>query len=95
MQSRLGLKKIVAAALVPAILRYVALATLLLLHPMVYFGLALLIGPWSVLVARVHQGIGLAGHIRFSRKQGFTWYAVDDPERYIALSKAQFQRPAA
>jgi hypothetical protein len=39
-------------------------------------------------VAWIHQGIGLAGHVWFSRKHGFTWYAVEDPERYVALSKA-------
>jgi len=60
----------------------------LLLHPLLYFALALAIGHWSVPVAWVHQGIGLAGHIRFSQKHGFTWYAVEDPARYVALSKA-------
>jgi len=60
----------------------------LIVHPAVYLGLAMLIGHWSVLVAWVHQGLGLAGHVWFSKKHGFTWYAVEDPERYIALSKA-------
>lgn len=60
----------------------------LLLHPCLYFGLALLVGYWSVPVAWVHQGIGLGGHIWFSRKHGFTWYAVEDPARYMALSRA-------
>lgn len=61
----------------------------LLLHPLIYAGLSLLIGHWSILIAWVHQGIlGLGGHIWFSRKHGFTWYAVEDPARYVALSKA-------
>jgi hypothetical protein len=60
----------------------------LLVHPAVYLLLAFLIGHWSVLVAWAHQGVGLAGHIWFSKKHGFTWYAVEDPERYVALSKA-------
>ena len=46
------------------------------------------IGHWSVLLAFLHQGVGLAVHIWFSRKHGFTWYAVEDPERYVQLSKA-------
>lgn len=45
-------------------------------------------GHWSVLVAWLHQGAGLAFHLWFCRKHGFTWYAVEDPERYVALSKA-------
>ena len=60
----------------------------LALHPCLYLGLALLIGQWGVLAAWVHQGLGLAVHIWFSKNHGFTWYAVEDPERYIALSKA-------
>ena len=60
----------------------------LALHPCLYFGLALLIGHWSVPVAWLHQVLGLAGHVWLSKKHGFTWYAVDDPERYVALSKA-------
>lgn len=60
----------------------------LLLHPAIYFALALVIGHWSVLIAWAHQGAGLAGHYWFSKKHGFTWYAVEDPNRYIALSKA-------
>jgi hypothetical protein len=60
----------------------------LLVHPLVYFALALLVGHWSVPVAWLHQGLGLAGHVRFSQKHGFTWYAVEDPERYVALSRA-------
>jgi hypothetical protein len=64
------------------------LAAKLLLHPCLYFALALLIGHWSVLVAWLHQGLGLAGHIWFSRKHGFTWYAIEDPERYVELSKS-------
>lgn len=57
-----------------------------------YFGaVALLssrIGHWSLLPAFLHQGLGLGIHIWFSRKHGFTWYAVEDPERYVELSKA-------
>ena len=57
-----------------------------------YFGavavLSLLIGHWSVVLAWLHQGVGFAGHVWFSRKHGFTWWAVKDPERYVALSKA-------
>ena len=61
----------------------------LILHPCIYTLLSLYIGHWSILVAWVHQGLlGLGGHIWFSRKHGFTWYAVEDPERYIELSKA-------
>jgi hypothetical protein len=61
----------------------------LLLHPVIYAALSLLIGHWSVLVAWIHQGVlGLGVHIWFCRKHGFTWYAVEDPERYMALSKA-------
>ena len=61
----------------------------LLLHPCFYALLALYIGHWSVLVAWLHQGVlGLGGHIWFSRKHGFTWYAVEDPERYVQMSKA-------
>jgi hypothetical protein len=58
------------------------------LHPLLYAGLSLLLGHWSILVAWVHQGLGLAGHIWFSRKHGFTWYSVEDPARYVELSKA-------
>ncbi|MEN0060857.1 MAG: hypothetical protein AAGA48_01845 [Myxococcota bacterium] len=46
------------------------------------------LGHWSLLLAYAHQTVGLAFHIWFSRKHGFTWYAVEDPERYVALSKA-------
>lgn len=61
----------------------------LLVHPCLYALLSLFIGHWSVLVAWIHQGLfGLGVHVWFSRRHGFTWYAVEDPERYIALSKA-------
>ena len=63
----------------------------LVLHPCLYLTLALLIGHWSVPVAWVHQGLGLAGHVWFSKKHGFTWYAVEDPARYVALSKASVE----
>jgi hypothetical protein len=60
----------------------------LLLHPLMYAILSLYVGHWSVLVAWVHQGLlGLGGHIWFSRKHGFTWYAVEDPQRYVQQSK--------
>jgi hypothetical protein len=60
----------------------------ILLHPCIYAILSLYVGHWSVLIAWVHQGVfGLGGHIWFSRKHGFTWFAVEDPERYIRLSK--------
>jgi len=45
------------------------------------------IGHWSLLLALLHQGSGLAIHLWFSKRHGFTWYAVEDPERYVALSK--------
>ena len=61
------------------------------LHPLLYLGLAMLLGPWSVAIAWVHQGLGLAGHVWFSKKHGFTWYSVEDPERYLALSKASVE----
>lgn len=60
----------------------------LALHPVLYLGLALLIGHWIVPVAWIHQGFGLVGHMWFSKKHGFTWYAVENPDRYIALSRA-------
>ncbi|MEM6925371.1 MAG: hypothetical protein AAF602_00465 [Myxococcota bacterium] len=57
-----------------------------------YFGVVALlsrwVGHWSVLVATGHQVLGLGFHVWFSRQHGFTWYAVDDPERYVALSRA-------
>ena len=60
-----------------------------ILHPCIYAVLSLWVGHWSVLIAWIHQGVlGLGGHVWFSRKHGFTWYAVEDPERYVALSKA-------
>jgi len=61
----------------------------LLIHPSIYLILSILLGHWTILLAWLHQGVlGLGGHIWFSRKHGFTWYAVEDPERYIELSKA-------
>jgi hypothetical protein len=66
----------------------------LLIHPCIYAVLSLYIGHWSVLIAWLHQGgLGLGGHIWFSRKHGFTWYAVEDPERYVQLSKAMVGVP--
>lgn len=60
-----------------------------LVHPLIYALLSLYIGHWSILLASLHQGLfGLGGHIWFSRKHGFTWYSVEDPERYVLLSKA-------
>lgn len=64
----------------------------LLIHPCAYAVLAFVIGPWSVPLAWAHQGIGLAGHVWFSKQNGFTWYAVEDPERYVALSKASVEQ---
>jgi hypothetical protein len=65
----------------------------LLLHPAVYAVLSWYLGHWSVQVAWLHQGVlGLGGHIWFSRKHGFTWYAVEDPERYVQLSKAGVEK---
>jgi hypothetical protein len=49
--------------------------------------LSLWIGPWSVAIGWLHQLTGIFFHIRFSRRHGFTWYAVEDPERYVALSR--------
>jgi hypothetical protein len=63
----------------------------LVAHPCLYLALALVIGHWSVPLAWVHQGAGLAGHIWFSKKHGFTWYAVEDPERYVAASRAMVE----
>lgn len=59
----------------------------LLLHPCAYAALSFYVGHWSVAVAWLHQGLGLGGHIWFSRKHGFTWYAVEDPRRYVRLSQ--------
>lgn len=50
--------------------------------------LSLWIGTWSVVVGWTHQLLGIVFHIRFSRRHGFTWYAVEDPERYVELSRA-------
>lgn len=59
-----------------------------LLQPCIYAILSAYLGHFSVLIAWIHQGVfGLGGHIWFSRKHGFTWYAVEDPERYVSLSK--------
>ncbi len=61
----------------------------LLIHPCIYLILSIYIDHWSILVAWIHQGVlGLGGHIWFSCKHGFTWYAVEDVERYIRLSKS-------
>jgi hypothetical protein len=68
----------------------------LLLQPCIYAILSVYVGHWSVLIAWVHQGVlGLGGHIWFSRKHGFTWYAVEDPERYVALSKQMVGFPGS
>lgn len=64
----------------------------MLMHPCIFAALAVIIGPWSVPIAWVHQGIGLAGHVWFSRQHGFTWYAVEDPVRYVAVSKASVEK---
>jgi hypothetical protein len=59
-----------------------------LLHPCIYALLSHYVGHWSVVIAWLHQGLGLGGHIWFSQKHGFTWYAVEDPERYVRSSRA-------
>lgn len=59
----------------------------LLLHPCVYAVLSVLFGHWSIAIAWLHQGLGLAGHIWFSRRHGLTWYAVEDTKQYIRLSQ--------
>jgi hypothetical protein len=65
----------------------------LVLHPIIYGVLSFYIGHWSILFAWAHQSIlGLGVHIRFCQKNGFTWYAVEDPERYVQLSKASIQK---
>lgn len=73
------------------------LALKLVVHPCLYAVLATYIGFWAVVIAWIHQGaLGLGAHIWFSRKHGFTWYAVEDPERYVRLSKEMvgFRDPA-
>ena len=50
--------------------------------------LSYLFGHWSVVVGWLHQMVGLGFHVWFCRRHGFRWYAVEDPERYVALSKA-------
>ena len=68
----------------------------LLLHPCIYAILSVWIGHWSIAVAWVHQGVlGLGGHIWFSKAHGFKWYAVEDPDRYVALSKQATERLSA
>jgi len=64
----------------------------LLGHPAAYALLSLWLGHWSIVLAWLHQGIGLAGHIWFCRRHGFTWYAVEDPKRYVSLMKHAVQR---
>lgn len=60
----------------------------LVLQPCFYALLSMWIGHWSILVAWIHQGVfGLGVHIWFSRRHGFTWYNVEDPERYVQHSK--------
>ncbi len=60
----------------------------LALHPCVYAILSVYIGHWCIAVAWLHQGVfGLGWHIWFSRRHGFTWYAVEDPARYVEVSK--------
>lgn len=66
-------------------------AAKVVLHPLLYAALASVIGLWSVPIAWLHQGAGLAGHIWFCRRNDFTWYAVEDPGRYVQLSRALVQ----
>jgi hypothetical protein len=49
--------------------------------------LSLWIGRGSVLVGWARQLPGLGFHVWFSRRHGFTWYAVEDPARYVGLSR--------
>jgi hypothetical protein len=68
----------------------------LLVHPSIYAILSFWVGHWSILVAWVHQGvIGLGGHIWFCKAHGFKWYSVQDPDRYVELSKQATERLAA
>jgi hypothetical protein len=61
----------------------------LVLHPCAYALLSLWIGHAVIALAWVHQGLlGLGSHLLFCKKHGFTWYAVEDPERYASLSAA-------
>lgn len=41
----------------------------------------------DALLGWLNQGTGLGFHLWFCRKHGFTWYAVEDPQRYVGLSK--------
>lgn len=50
--------------------------------------LSLWVGRWSVVIGWLHQGLGMALHIRFCARHGFTWYRVEDPSRYRVLSMA-------
>jgi hypothetical protein len=50
--------------------------------------LSLLFGHWSVVLGWAHQATGLVFHYWFCRRHGSTWYSVEAPDRYIALSKA-------
>jgi hypothetical protein len=60
----------------------------LLLHPFIYLLLFTYINHWVILVAWLHQGVlGLGGHIWFSHRHGFKWYAIEDPNRYMTLSR--------
>ena len=60
----------------------------ILLHPCLYAALSFYVGHWSVLLAWLHQGLfGLGGHIWFCSKHGFTWYAVEDPQCYVRISR--------
>ena len=49
--------------------------------------LSLRVGRWSVAARWAHQLLGLGFHVWFSRRHGFTWYAVEDPARYVELSR--------
>jgi len=45
------------------------------------------LGHWSLLFILLHSGLGIAFHLWWCQRHGFTWYAVEDPERYISLQK--------
>ena len=48
---------------------------------------SLWLGHWSILIGWAHQMMGLGFHLWFCKRHGFTWYSIEDPDRYVALSK--------
>lgn len=64
------------------------LAAKIVLHPCLYALLSLWMGHPVIALAWIHQGLfGLGGHIWFCKTHGFTWYSVEDPQRYAILSQ--------